>query len=154
MYSKVYLPCPAGKQMQVYNWTDSPSVVSRDLLFILAPHEPTTINGNIYDFVSDSKTDTMKGHMSAFHKLLYPLDQPLDGTIIRLPLRTEQQAQTSLISDRHTSVTEMSDVLDSFAAEFSNGGLLFMKHVVKIIIESEMTGLIELETLEPEKITL
>jgi sacsin len=96
----------------------------------------------------------MKGHMSAFHKLLHPLDQPLDGTIIRIPLRTEQQAQTSLISDRHTSVNEMSGVLDAFAAEFSNGGLLFMKHVVKISIESEMTGLIELEALEPQKITL
>ncbi|KAM3067186.1 hypothetical protein ACMFMG_005445 [Clarireedia jacksonii] len=138
----------------VYNWTDSPSIVSRDRLFILAPLGPTSLDGNTYNFVSDSKTNAMKGHMPAFCKLLHPLDKPLDGTIIRIPLRTRQSSETRFISDRQINVTEMSTVLKDFAAEFSNGGLLFMKHVIKISIESKITGLIELEALEPENIIM
>ncbi|QSZ28753.1 hypothetical protein DSL72_003258 [Monilinia vaccinii-corymbosi] len=140
--------------MQVYNWTDSPSIVSRDRLLILDPHHVCSSGGEIYDFVANAGEREITNQMSVFQKLLQPLDQPLDGTIIRIPMRTDVQARTSQISDRQITVSEMSTVLERFADEFSNGGLVFMKHVSKISIYSNIAGNIDIEVCNFEEVLL
>ncbi|KAB8297704.1 hypothetical protein EYC80_001511 [Monilinia laxa] len=138
----------------VYNWTDSPSIVSRDRLLILDPHHVCSSGGEIYDFVANAGEREIINHMAVFQKLLEPLDQPLDGTIIRIPMRTGVQALTCKISDRQTTVSEMSMVLERFADEFSNGGLVFMTHVTKISIHSKITGDIDIEICNFEEVVL
>jgi sacsin len=67
------------------------------------------------------------------------LDQKLDGTIIRIPLRTQTQvvgSKSSKISDRETTTSEILDVLRSFASEFGKNGLLFMRNIERLEIGS------------------
>ena len=63
-------------------------------------------------------------------------DRPLDGTIIRIPLRTPTQALKSEISDRTTTASEMAEILRKFASEFADCGLLFMRNVEKLELGS------------------
>jgi hypothetical protein len=54
--------------------------------------------------------------------------KPFSGTLFRLPLRTAQQAESSLLSRRVLSVDEASDLLDALIQEAS-AMLLFLKNV-------------------------
>jgi sacsin len=121
---------------KVYNWTDSPSIVSRERLLILDPHCEWSSGGPVYDFVENSENIAIKNQMAAFQTLMEHLDQKLDGTIIRIPLRTQAQAMNSEISNRGTTVFEVSEVLQSFASEFGDNGLLFMRNVEKLELGS------------------
>ncbi|EDN92385.1 hypothetical protein SS1G_08248 [Sclerotinia sclerotiorum 1980 UF-70] len=78
--------------------------------------------------------------------------QPFPGTIIRLPLRTAEQAKESGISDRKITVQEMAHVLNKFTEDFGKEGLLFMKHVLKLSVISTITGLIEIEVVNTEAV--
>jgi sacsin len=120
----------------VYNWTDSPSIVSRDRLLILDPHCEWSGGGPVYDFVGNSENVAIMNQMDAFQAVMEHLDQKLDGTIIRIPLRTQAQALKSEISNRGTTVSEVSEVLQSFASEFGGSGLLFMRNVEKLELGS------------------
>jgi sacsin len=75
--------------------------------------------------------------MAAFRTVITHLDQQLKGTVIRIPLRTQVHASRSEISERWTTVSEMMEVLQSFASEFGDSGLLFMKNIEKLEIESD-----------------
>ncbi|RDL30678.1 Uncharacterized protein BP5553_10023 [Venustampulla echinocandica] len=120
----------------VYNWTDSPSIVSRDRLLILDPHREWSEGGPVYDFAKDSGDAAIENQMAAFQSVMEHLDQPFNGTVIRVPLRTEAQATKSEISGRGTTVSEVAEVLQSFASEFGGSGLLFMRNVEKLEIKS------------------
>jgi sacsin len=122
--------------VQVYNWTDSPSIVSRERLLILDPHCEWSGGGPVYDFVVNSEEFAIQSQMAAFQTVMDHLDQQLEGTIIRIPLRTEAQALKSEISSRRTTVAEVLEVLQSFASEFGDNGLLFMRNVEKLEIGS------------------
>jgi sacsin len=121
----------------VYNWTDSPSIISRERFLIFDPH-CERVNGSAYDFVRNSSYVEIQNHMSAFRAVMEHFDKPLDGTIIRIPLRTDDQAKRSQISvsGRGTTVSEVREVLQNFAEEFGNNGLLFMRNVEKLEIRS------------------
>lgn len=67
---------------------------------------------------------------------MHTFDQPFDGTIVRIPLRTEEQAAKSEIVNRETTTTEIIEVLGKFATEFGDKGLLFLKNVDKLILEN------------------
>jgi len=121
---------------KVYNWTDSPSIVSRERLLILDPHCEWSRGGPVYDFVENSENIAIKNQMAALQAIMEHLDQKLDGTIIRIPLRTQAQAMNSEISNRGTTVSEVSEVLQSFASEFGDNGLLFMRNVEKLELGS------------------
>jgi sacsin len=121
---------------KVYNWTDSPSIVSRERLLILDPHCEWSDGGPVYDFVKNSEDIRIKNQMAAFQAAMEGLDRKLDGTIIRIPLRTQAQAMKSEISNRATTVSEVSEVLQSFASEFGDSGLLFMRNVEKLELGS------------------
>lgn len=120
----------------MYNWTDSPSIVSRERFLILDPHCEWSEGGPVYDFVDNYEKVQMKQQMAAFQTLMKRSDQRLDGTIIRIPLRTQAQAIKSEISNRETTVSEVLEVLQTFASEFADSGLLFMRNVEKLEIGS------------------
>jgi sacsin len=137
----------------VYNWTDSPSIVSRDRLLILDPHlEWSESGGPVYDFVANSGEVAIQNQMAAFQSVIEHLDRHLEGTVIRIPLRTEAQATKSEISDRETTVSEMLEVLQSFASEFGNNGLLFMRNVEKLEIGSAAGMSIGIEMVDGENL--
>jgi sacsin len=85
--------------------------------------------------------------MSAFQAVMEHLDKPLNGTVIRIPLRTDDQAKNSRISiSKHgIAVSEVLEVLQSFAEEFGNNGLLFMRNVQKLEIGSSDGILVHIE---------
>lgn len=139
---------------QVYNWTDSPSIVSGHRVQILDPHHSWSNGGNGYNFVEHSEDPGLKAHMSVYQALLENAKQPFPGTIIRLPLRTVEQAKESGISDRNITAHEMAHVLEKFTEDFGTEGLLFMKHVVKISVISKITGLIEIEVMNKKAVQL
>ncbi|KAF4626625.1 hypothetical protein G7Y89_g11535 [Cudoniella acicularis] len=96
----------------VYNWTDSPSIVSRERLLILDPHQEWSTGGPV--------------------AVVNHLDRSFAGTVIRIPLRTAYQAERSQISDRHTTFPEVLQVLENSASELKDGGLLFMRNIEKL----------------------
>jgi len=90
--------------------------------------------GPVYDFVKNSGDAAIKNHMAAFQDVIECPDQQLNGTVIRIPLRTAARATKSQISSRETTTSEMREVLQLFASEFGDNGLLFMKNVEKLEI--------------------
>lgn len=123
----------------VYNWTDSPSIVSRDRLLILDPHHRwtkcfTNPGGPVYDFVTNANGGAMRDQMAAFSAIIEEFDRPFEGTIIRIPLRTPEQAKTSQICGREASFSEVAEVMQTFANDFGHTGLLFMKNISRISI--------------------
>jgi sacsin len=125
----------------VYNWTDSPSIISGRRLLILDPHYEwstgETQGGPVYDFVKDCGTIEMKNHMAAYTSVIKQLDEPFAGTIIRIPLRTREQALKSEISNRTTTVSEVVEVFKIFASEFGDSGLLFMRNIERLELTSD-----------------
>jgi sacsin len=104
----------------------------------------------VYDFVADSKDIAMQNHMAAFEAVMERLDQHLEGTVIRIPLRTKAQGTKSEISDRETTVSEILDVFQSFASDFGKNGLLFMRNVEKLEIGSATGTSIGIEMVDRE----
>lgn len=121
----------------MYNWTDSPSIVSRNRLVILDPHIDWSRNGGrVDDFVKNAGEIEIKNHMAAFQTVIDHVDRPLDGTVIRIPLRTHARACKSEIRTMETTAAEILEVLKSFASDFGDNGLLFMRNVDNLEIGS------------------
>ncbi len=111
--------------------------MSRERLLILDPHyEWSDSAGPWFDFVESSGDLAIQNHMSAFKEVMAHLERPLDGTIIRIPLRNQARASISEISNRETTISELSKVLKKFAAEFGETGLLFMRNIEKLEIRA------------------
>ena len=104
----------------------------------------------MYDFVANSREAAIQNHMAAFQTVMEHLDRHLEGTVIRIPLRTEAQATKSEISDRGTTVSEVLEVFQSFASEFGNNGLLFMRNIEKLEIGSAAGISIGIEMINGE----
>ena len=83
----------------------------------------------VFDFVKEHADPEIVNQMQAFSTIMTDTTKPFDGTIIRIPLRTETQATESEIVDCAVTVEEVRKVLSDFAKEFSKGGLLFMRNV-------------------------
>lgn len=95
----------------------------------------------------------MKDHMAAYKKAIENLSERLNGTVIRIPLRTAAQVPKSKIGDRETSISEIREVLESFAHEFRGNGLLFFKNVGKL--EFVMEGFeVAIEHMNGEEVQL
>lgn len=77
----------------------------------------------------------MKNQMSAFSAITKQFDQPFQGTIIRIPLRTAAQAEASEICNRSTTLSDVVEVVRKFVSEFGTSGLLFLKNIENIMIE-------------------
>ncbi|KAI9763065.1 MAG: hypothetical protein M1840_000956 [Geoglossum simile] len=123
----------------VYNWTDAPSVLSGSSLLLLDPHHSwsavfTPPGGPVYDFVDDADQPEMANQLIPFSSVLpgHDFRTPLDGTAIRVPLRTEEQALKSRICQTKVGVEEVREVLKGFAEGFDDGYGLFLKSVREI----------------------
>lgn len=125
----------------VYHWTDLPSFVSGNHLVMLDPQARFLPNvnpsnpGKIVDFT------TKNFNFEKFRDQFAPYEvgrnhsweKPLDGTIFRLPLRTKEQADSSLLSKRHLSFDEAKALLEALKQEAASM-LLFLKHIERIEI--------------------
>jgi sacsin len=140
--------------MQVYNWTDSPFIVSRERLLILDPHKWWSAGGPVYDFVANCENVAVQNQMVAFQSVMENPKNHFKGTIIRLPLRNKLQATRSDIVTRETQVSEVCEVLRQFATEFEDGGLLFMRNVERIGIESTSGLSINIEISNGDEVRL
>lgn len=58
----------------------------------------------------------------------------LNGTIIRIPLRTKAQAAQSKIVQKEVTVEDIIKALTVLGREVREGGLLFLKHVRTMIV--------------------
>jgi sacsin len=105
----------------------------------------------MFDFVENCQDVAMLGQMAAFQAVTNIFHQPLDGTIIRIPLRSAAQATRSKIINRKTTISELDNVLKTFPLEFGVKGLLFMRHIEKLQIETA-GQLIDIEVVDKDAI--
>ena len=83
--------------------------------------------------------------METYKTIIQSVDEPFNGTVIRIPLRNKNQTLKSEISSRFTSASDIQDVLRTFAKEFGKNGLLVMRNVTKLQIAcSGMSLMIEM----------
>lgn len=136
----------------MYNYTDSPSILSDNLFSILDPHESWSEGGPRWNFVEGADDPCMQNHMAAFQKIMSNPNERFHGTIIRIPLRTQAQASESKISNRATTIQDMRTVLEQFAEEFGKNGLLFMKNVDTITIRSTSDLFIEMSVVQKDQV--
>lgn len=80
----------------------------------------------------------------------FNFDHRLDfnETIIRVPLRTEAQKETSKIAEKAISIGDIKVALEKFGQEIRAGGLLFLKHVRKVIIRVDDTVISTAQIIE------
>jgi sacsin len=112
-------------------------ILSRNILLILDPHHGWTSRysdpgGPVYDFVENAVA--LNNQLVAFSPILKDFNRPFEGTVIRIPLRTSEQAKDSKIRQQETTPSEIAKVMQDFANEFRVTGLLFMKNVEEISI--------------------
>ncbi|KAA8910606.1 hypothetical protein FN846DRAFT_775017 [Sphaerosporella brunnea] len=124
----------------VYNWTDNPSIISGSALLILDPHETWSRDvgepgGPLWDFVENHQEPEMANQLAPFRCLINDFSRPYEGTIIRLPLRTaEQAARSEIVRDlerKSTGFEDIKEVFESFSTEMVEY-LLFLRHISSI----------------------
>ena len=69
-----------------------------------------------------------------FGAMTSDFSKPLDGTIIRIPLRTKAQAAQSKIVQKEVTVQDIIKALTVLGREVREGGLLFLKHVRTMLV--------------------
>ena len=108
-------------------------------MLFLDPHERWSRDtqepgGPAWDLVKNSECVEIQNHIKTFEAFNIDRAQAIDATIIRIPLRTQAQAKTSEIVKREITVEDIKNALEHFANEIREGGLLFLKHIRKVII--------------------
>jgi sacsin len=96
----------------------------------------TSNPGKMVDFVKDKDiVRAVPDQFAPYHVRGHPIDwsRPLEGTVFRLPLRTELQGESSTLSKRALSSIEALKLLDNLREEAS-AMLLFLKNVEMIEI--------------------
>ena len=88
----------------------------------------------MWDVVEGRDCAEIQNHLKTFRAFDLDYTRSNNETIIRIPLRTQQQASTSKIFQQEISIQNIKDALEDFGQEIQEGGLLFLKHVRKIII--------------------
>ena len=123
----------------MYHWTDGPSIYSRNWLLILDPHEwwsreSQNPGGPRWDVVKYQGSIEIQNHLVTFNEFGLDRHSPLNQTIIRIPLRSSAQAAASKISQLEVELSDIRQALEEFSQEIEEGGLLFLKHIRKVII--------------------
>lgn len=154
-------PASTGKFGQgfnsVYHWTDGPWIYSRNWLLILDPHERWSASeeinkprGPTWDVVGNQNSVEIQNHMKALGAFDFDHRLVFNETIIRIPLRTEAQKETSKISKHAISITDIKVALEEFAREIRDGGLLFLKHIRKVIIRVDDSVVLTAQIIEDD----
>ena len=125
----------------IYNLTDVPSFISGNNIVIFDPHKSYLGSPGIKADLTKQKNKTMLHKMKDQFKPFQGVfgcdlrqnnsQTSYDGTLFRFPLRTEEQAQQSEISELCYSPSEMKMFLDIFLE--SAGNLLLFCQSVKTI---------------------
>ena len=76
----------------------------------------------------------LRNHLKTFDAFALDVSKPLDGTIIRIPLRTKTQAEQSKIVQKEVTVSDIESALAVLGREVREGGLLFLKHVRRMLV--------------------
>jgi sacsin len=130
----------------VYHWTDLPSFVSNKYLVMLDPQAKYLPNvnpsnpGKIIDFVTNP--DILNQFPDQFAPYFYNnnnFKKPFQGTLFRLPLRTNEQAVTSMLSKRALTVDNARALFEALQLEAS-AMLLFLKNIECIEIQEWREG--------------
>lgn len=110
--------------------------------------------GPAWDVVKDDCIE-LQNHMITFGSFsdLY-LSKGIDQTIIRIPLRTKNQAKVSKIVERVTTTHDIKKAFEEFGDEMKEGGLLFLKSICKIIIRIDSNVMATIEIVDNGSIGL
>ena len=108
--------------------------------------------GPLYDFVANSNEPEIKNHLAAFNSILGSYDTAFEGTIIRLPLRDEDQAKRSKIVEDHvsTSQKDIEDVFQLFTNELAES-LLFLRNLRSITLKIDDRIFAKAESVVPNE---
>lgn len=117
----------------VYNLTDAPMILSGEHLVILEPHEEIKnrdLRGGLQiNFINDL---VPRNQLKPFEGLLANrFAEQFHGTIIRLPLRTAENAARSEIANDVITTNNILELFDTFKSEALES-LLFLKNIEKI----------------------
>ncbi|KAF9032342.1 hypothetical protein BDP27DRAFT_1436014 [Rhodocollybia butyracea] len=114
-----------------YHITDNIHILSGDRLVIFDPHEEfQKFKGGLS--IQLSERDGYKDQMAAFSGAFPVLPDYLQSTVVRLPLRTEAEAQRSKIKSSVMKPSDISALYQGFIQNELSVALLFMKHVMSI----------------------
>lgn len=83
----------------------------------------------------------MQNHLKTFQSTKHDTSKAVNGTVIRIPLRTKAQARKSKIVDREIPTEEIVKALHELGKEIREGGMLFLRHVRKVIARVDDTVL-------------
>jgi hypothetical protein len=116
--------------------TDTPHILSGDSLIIFDPHERLEKFKEGGVRIPIEAFNSVKDQIQAFQTVDADLTSPFCGTAIRLPLRTPEDAQRSLIKPGvSTSVQQISDLFTQFVEQELRTVLLFLKHIKSIELQ-------------------
>jgi hypothetical protein len=146
-----------ANQLQVFNWTDCPSILSGKALLFLDPHfswskDFSPPGGPLYEFPSYAEDESMKNQLDGFSLMNTECARSFEGTIIRIPLRNRSQAARSEISKTTTTTTDVKNALESFANDMGSNGLLFLKSVKRIVLSIDNEQLSEVEVTNTDNL--
>lgn len=124
----------------VYHWTELPSFISDHFLVMLDPSAKYLPNvnpnnpGKIVDWLKDKHlVNQLEDQFRPYQMPDLNWSKSFPGTLFRLPLRTQAQADASQLSKRALDVEQVSEVMRSLAAE-AVSMLLFLRKVERIEI--------------------
>ncbi|MCJ1404884.1 hypothetical protein MMC11_008110 [Xylographa trunciseda] len=148
-----------GKFGRGFSSVSSRSIVSKVMtLLFLDPHHSWSATwyppgGPEWDFTAHAQDDAMKNQLSAYSSLFSDFNRPLEGTIVRIPLRTALQAQESAICDEETTISAVQSSMEGFGREIYQGGLLFLRNVIKVSLSVDMEQLTSTEVVNTSELT-
>lgn len=122
---------------------------------MLDPHESWSgetgkPGGPAWDVIENHDCIEMENHLKTFSSFNLDSSKEINETVIRVPLRTPSQAKTSKIVQREISVDEIKEALKQFGQEMKDGGLLFLKHIRKVILRIDSDVVAQIEILEDD----
>lgn len=104
--------------------------------------------GPAWDVVKDDCIE-VQNHMKTFGSFNdLDLSKGVDQTIIRIPLRTKNQAKVSKIVERVTTTHDIKKAFEEFGDEMKEGGLLFLKSICKITIRIDSNVMATIEIVD------
>ncbi|KAF7322356.1 hypothetical protein HMN09_00013300 [Mycena chlorophos] len=122
-----------------YHVTDNPHFLSNDTLVIFDPHHRFSDgrSGGIKSTLGARERTKWADQLSAFSQSLAPTaDGRYPGTVVRLPLRTKEQAPSSTIKPEAVEPEAILSLFRDFVERELSEVMLFLKHVRSITLKT------------------
>ncbi|KAG8937653.1 hypothetical protein FRC00_002981 [Tulasnella sp. 408] len=121
----------------VYHVTDNPQILSDERLLVLDPHKRINESSSLFSLSTvrnsnDCDRTNYPSHFSPFDAVFKTEDERLNGTAIRLPLRSKNSQ--SIIKSIPTSVADVEHMLEIFISNDLPEIMLFLKSISTIEI--------------------